>query len=444
MTSTVNRWPTVVGRLTFVIVTIGLALPCQLASAQRTATSPCGAHTDALEVTDFGAKSDGSSDNMDSFKAALAFASRCSVPKVHVAAGTYAFVPAGAAAGLLLPSNIALVGDGIGKTVLQVSAGKPGANFDSLLWARNQDNIQIRGMTMIGNNVVVNNAAGQPLNTYGTAISIALDEKPAGPAYGTPRDLKQFTIADCQFENFNGAAWVRVTNYNASYVISDVEIRHNMFRSRAGNAVNASNIGFTSFAIQVTGSRTSAAGLIKGVRISANNIEATHIKGGVGIYAGVADVVIAENTIVNAGADAAIPDDRGAYAISVYQNAYKYDQGQAVMLGGAAPDDVHIERNVITRPRSCGIYTAAVNRVWVVGNKISGQTDGNNKTLPKGAIVMNHPTEGTVTDNQLSSNHIGLSVLTDEKGRVASSNNSISDVPRGGVATIAPQGMGAH
>jgi hypothetical protein len=438
MTSTMNGWLTAVGRLTFFLVAIGL-LPSQVALAQRTATSPCGAHADSLEVTDFGAKGDGSSDNLESFKAALAYASHCSVPQVHVPAGTYAFVPTGAAAGLLLPSNIALVGDGIGKTVLQVTAAKPGANFDSLLWARNQDNIQIRGMTMVGNNIVVNNASGQPLNTYGTAISIALDEKLGAPAFGTPRDLKQFTIADCQFENFNGAAWLRVTNYHPSYVISNIEIRHNMFRSHPGNAVNPSNIGFTSFAIQVTGSRTSAAGLVKGVRISGNNIEATHIKGGVGIYAGVADAVIAENTIVNAGADASIPDDRGAYAISVYQNAYRYDQGQAVMLGGAAPDDVHIERNVITRPRSCGIYTAAVNRVWVVGNKISGQTDGNNQTLPKGAIVMNHPTEGTVTDNQLSSNHIGMSVLTDAKGRVAASNNNISDVPRGGVATVAPQ-----
>jgi len=441
MTGTFNRRLTAVGRLAFFIVTIGLALPCQMASAQKAANSACGSHTGAIDVTDFGAKGDGSTDNLESFKAALAYASRCSVPTVHVPAGTYALVPAGAVGGLLLPSNITLVGDGIGKTVLQVASGKAGANFDSLLWARNQDNIEIRGMTMLGNNVVVNNASGQPLNTYGTAISIALDEKPAGQAYGTPRDLKGFTIADCQFENFNGAAWVRVTNYHASYVISNIEIRHNMFRSHPGNAVNPSNIGFTSFAIQVTGSRNSAAGLVKGVRIHGNNIEATHIKGGVGIYAGVADAVIAENTIVNAGASDSIPDDRGAYAISVYQNAYKYDQGQAVMLGGAAPDDVHIERNVITRPRSCGIYTAAVNRIWVVGNKVSGQSDGNNKTLPKGAIVMNHPTEGTVTDNQLSSNHIGMSVLTDEKGRVAASNNSISDVPRGGVATIAP---GAH
>jgi hypothetical protein len=328
--------------------------------------------------------------------------------------------------------------------MLQVTAGRPGANFDSLLWARNQDNIQVRGMTMVGNNTVVNNTSGQPLNTYGTAISIALDEKPGAPAFGTPRDLKQFTIADCQFENFNGAAWLRVTNYHPSYVISDVQIRHNMFRSRAGNAVNPSNIGFTSFAIQVSGSRNSAAGLVKGLRINGNNIEATHIKGGVGIYAGVADAVIAENTIVNAGADAAIPYDRGAYAISVYDSAYYYDKGQAVMLNGAAPDDVHIERNVITRPRSCGIYTAAVNRVWVVGNKISGQTDSKNQTLPKGAIVMNHPTDGTVTDNQLTSNRIGMTVLTNEKGRVAASNNSISDVPRGGVATIAPQETAAH
>ena len=427
-------------RVAFFMICAVMASYSDRASAQRTATSPCDAHKNSVDVTDFGAKGNDSDDDFQAFRDALAYASRCSVPQVHVPAGRYLFVPNGPAHGLLLPSKISLAGDGSDKSVLKVSDGKPGSNFDSLLWARNQDNITITGLGFVGNNVVVNNASGQPLNTYGAAISIALDEKAAAPEYGNPRDMDHFDIAGCSFDNFNAAGWIRVTNYHASSVISNIEVHDNRFVSRPGNAVNPSNIGFPAFAISVQGSRTSTAGIVRHVRILRNTMDASHIKGGVAIWSGVNDVVIADNTIQDAGADQSIPNDRGAYAISVYHNAYRYDQGQAVMLGGGAPDDIHLERNTITRPRSCGIYVAVGNRVWVVGNRISGQTDPENKTLAKGAIVMNHPTNGTVSDNLISSSHIGMTVLKGDNDRVALSNNKISDVPAGGVAIYGQRG----
>lgn len=425
---------------TFLTVMTAWAMWCLPAAAQVTAASPCQAHATAVEATDFGAKGNSGSDNVQPFKDAIAYATKCSVPIIHVAAGTYTFSPRGPSGGIALNSNLALVGDGVGKTVLQVAAGVPGANFDSLFWARDQDQIEIKGISFIGNSTLVNNSAGRPLNTYGSAVSIMLDAAP-GPN-GTPRNLAHFLIADSSFENFNGAAWVRVINYSESYSIDDLEIRDNHFVSRQGNAVNPGEISYTSNAISIQGSMTSKAGLVSNVRITGNTIDATHLKGGVALWAGVRGATVAANTIADAGADAAIPNDKGAYAITVYDNAYYYDKDhpQGARHDGIRPDDIHIERNVITRPRSCGVYMASANRVWVVGNKISGQSDPQNQTLPKGAIVASYSLDVRVSDNNISSSHIGMTLLGGEYFHVTESNNSVSDIPAGGVKIFPSRG----
>ena len=429
-------------RWTVLSVATALAMWCTPGFAQRTTASPCQAHASSVEVTDFGAKGDSASDNVGPFKDAVAYAARCSVPMVHVAAGTYMFVPHGPSAGILLPSNLALVGDGVGKTILKVATGTPGANFDSLLWARNQDHVQIKGISFIGNSTAVNDSAGRPLNTYGAAFSVALDAAPGAAAFGTPRNLVQFLIADSSFENFNGAAWIRVTNYNATFSIDDVEISNNHFVSHETNAVNPAAISFTSNAISVMGSLTSATGLVTNVRISRNTIDAAHIKGGISLWSGVRGATVTGNNITDAGADSAIPNDAGAYAITVYHNAYLSgkDHPQGAMMGGSRPDEVHIEHNLITRPRSCGIYVASANHVSVVGNTISGQSDPNNQTLPKGAIVFNYPLNATATSNNISSSHIGIALNGGDVFHVSESNNSISNIPSGGYGVVPSRG----
>lgn len=429
-------------RWTALSVATALAVWCAPALAQRTAASPCQANANSAEVTDFGAKGDSASDNVAPFKAAIAYAARCSIATIHVAAGTYMFVPHGPTAGILLGSNLALVGDGVGKTVLQVAGGTPGANFDSLLWARNQDHVQIRGISFVGNSIAIGDSAGRPLNTYGSAVSVALDAAPGTAAFGTPRNLAQFLVADCSFENFNGAAWVRVTNYNASFTIDNVEISNNKFFSHETNAVNPTAISFTSNAISVMGSLTSPAGQVTNVRITRNIINAAHIKGGIALWSGVNGATVTGNDITDAGADSAIPNDAGAYAITVYHNAYLSgkDHPQGAMMGGSRPDDVHIEHNLITRPRSCGIYVASANRVWVVGNTISGQSDPQNHTLPKGAIVFNYPLNATATGNNISSSHIGIALNGGDVFHVSESNNTISNIPPGGSGVVPSRG----
>ncbi len=409
-------------------------------SAQATDTRPCQPHSAAVEATSFGAKGDGSSDNVQAFKSAISYAARCSVPSIHIPAGTYVFVAHGPSAGILLTSNLSLIGDGADKTKLQVAVSGAGANFDSLLWARNQDHIEIKGIYFVGNNTPVSNSAGRQLNTYGSALSVLLDAAPG--ANGAPRNLSHFLIADSGFENFNGAAWIRVINSSESYSIDDLEIRGSRFASRTGNAVNPGEISYTSNAISVVGSLTSKVGLVTNVRISGNTIDAAHLKGGVALWAGVRGASVSGNAIADAGADTAIPNDKGAYAVTVYDNGYYYDKDhpQGAHHGGIRPDDIHIERNVITHPKSCGIYVASANRVWIVGNRISGQSDPENKTLAKGAIAVGYSLNVTVTGNEISGSHIGMTLLGGDYFHIVESNNSISDIPPGGYRVFPSRG----
>ncbi len=362
---------------------------------------------------------------------------------IHIAAGTYMFVPHGPTAGILLSSNLVLAGDGVGKTILQVAGGTPGANFDSLLWARNQDHVQIKGISFVGNSIAIGDSAGRPLNTYGSAISVALDAAPGTAAFGTPRNLAQFLVADCSFENFNGAAWVRVTNYNASFTIDNVEISNNKFFSHETNAVNPTAISFTSNAISVMGSLTSPAGQVTNVRVTRNIINAAHIKGGIALWSGVNGATVTGNNNTAAGADSAIPNDAGAYAITVYHNAYLSgkDHPQGAMMGGSRPDDVHIEHNLITRPRYHAEFTWP--RQIVCGSlAIPYRASPTPRTTrcPRAPLCSIYPLNATATGNSISSSHIGIALNGGDVFHVSESNNNISNIPPGGSGVVPSRG----
>jgi hypothetical protein len=176
------------------------------------------------------------------------------------------------------------------------------------------------------------------------------------------------------------------------------------------------------------GSMTSAGGLVTNTMIAGNSIDATYIKGGVAIWSGVRGVRVERNWIVDAGAAPDIPNNSGAYAINVYNNAYYYHDSvhaDGAPMGGSRPDDVHIRGNVIVRPRSCGVYAASAGRVWIERNVISGQSDPEDQLLPKGAIALNQPDEAVVTGNKISSSRVGLALYPGEHGRIRAANNTI-------------------
>jgi len=126
------------------------------------------------------------------------------------------------------------------------------------------------------------------------------------------------------------------------------------------------------------------------VEITNLYVDATYIKCGVTIFHAVQNVVFNSPHVINAGLTGT-SDDKGAYAINVY---------------GAPGEltDITINNPVITAPRSCGIYIRGALRVAINKPFISGQTDVNNGTLPKGAIASDGSSYFTVYGGLLSGN----------------------------------------
>jgi hypothetical protein len=415
-------------RVALIALACTLAVACSNSNLRPQLDKPCIDHARSVAVTDFGARGDGVGDNAQAFRQAIAYASRCSISVISVPAGTYGFIPQGAEAGIYLASHLSLRGAGRSSTMLVVLAGRPKSNFASLFWARDQDDISFADLSFMGNNEPMHDGSGRPLNTYGSAITIVLDAGPGAPQSGKLRNLAHFTVSNCSFRNFNAAAWISVMDYNATLRIDDVRIIDNEFVSYQDNAVNPSSIGYVSNAISIMGSMTSAGGLVTDTLISGNSIDARYIKGGIAIWSGVRGAKVERNRIVDAGAAPYIPNNSGAYAINVYNNAYYYHDtvhADGAPMGGSRPDDVHIRSNVILRPRSCGVYAASAGRLWIEDNVISGQSDSEDQLLPKGAIALNQPDEAVVTGNMISSSLVGLALYPGKHGNIRSANNTI-------------------
>jgi nitrous oxidase accessory protein NosD len=114
----------------------------------------------------------------------------------------------------------------------------------------------------------------------------------------------------------------------------------------------------------------------------------------------------------------------GRYAIAVYDSAHEKP--------GLWPDSVQIVDNTILNPVSCGVYVAAARNLDISRNRISGQTDRWDGTLPKGAIALNHAFNvRSVEGNELTNNYVGITVVA---GDVTIKENRI-DVPQGGIRT---------
>ena len=112
------------------------------------------------------------------------------------------------------------------------------------------------------------------------------------------------------------------------------------------------------------------------------------------------------------------------YAIAVYDSAHEKP--------GLWPDSIQIVDNTIVNPVSCGVYVAAARNLDISRNRISGQTDRWDGTLPKGAIALNHAYNvRSIEGNELANNYIGITVVA---GDVAIKNNRIA-VPPGGIRT---------
>jgi parallel beta-helix repeat protein len=105
-------------------------------------------------------------------------------------------------------------------------------------------------------------------------------------------------------------------------------------------------------------------------------------------------------------------------------------------MAGLFPDSISIVGNTITNPYSCGIYVASARNLRISGNRISGQRDRYDVTLPKGAIALNHASHvQELRDNELLNNYIGITAVGSDVNMGA---NHIVAAPGGRESRIVP------
>jgi hypothetical protein len=358
-------------------------------------------------------------DNTAAFKGAL---KACAGKSIHIPQGTYTFSPHGFDNGMYIPDKTSIVGDGAeGRpaTILRIADT---GTFASFLWILDTSNISIQGIRFEGSSY--DSGCARRLD-YGHAISVY-------SSAGSRAGVEGIHITGNVFHNFNGQSWITMNAADRSPGIglqSEIAVSKNAFISDArlqGGCAGSGGIGYPVFMIWLHGSDDSGEGMVENVSIASNTFDADFVKGAVIVWSDTARIAIQYNTIRNAGLQLppAPRTELGRYAIAVYNSAHEKP--------GLWPDTIQIVGNTIVNPVSCGVYVAAARNLDISRNKISGQSDRFDGTLPKAAIALNHAYNvRAVESNELANNYIGITVVA---GDVAIKENRI-DVPQGGIRT---------
>lgn len=371
----------------------------------------------ACEATEHGMRADGS-DNVAALTRTLA---ECAGNTIHIAAGTYTFSPSGFAPGLKIPAGTHLIGDGSHgerATVLRIADS---GTFMGFLWIRNVSDVSLEQLRFEGTSY----PSGCTAHDYGHAIWIQSDPGD-GPAVSGIRILGN------AFHNFNGQAWISVSAEEGSPGVSQVMISGNAFVSDAGmrgGCAGSAGLNYPVEMISLHGSNLSAHGLLVDTSVVSNTFDAGYVKSAVAVWSGTARITIQNNTIRDSGLNLpVVPNtDLGRYAIVIYNSAH--------LQPGLHPDSVLVAGNEISNPYSCGVYVASGQDIEITGNRISGQRDRYDGTLPKGGIALANATVRTLKDNQLSNNYIGISAAHTP---VAVEDNQIVAAPGGMRTKITP------
>jgi hypothetical protein len=396
-----------VSRLLLVLMICASAVPlARKASAQA-----------GCEATSYGMSTE-AGDNTAAFKSAL---KACAGKSLHIPRGTYTFSPRGFDNGMYIPEKTNIVGDGSegpAATILRVADI---GTFASFLWISDTSNISVQGIRFEGSTYDSGCARGL---AYGHAISVS-------STAGAPAGVENVRITGNVFRDFNGQSWITMEAADRSPGIgvhSDIAVSKNQFLSDDHLRGSCAGSGITRsvFMIWLHGSDDSGEGMVENVSITSNTFQADYVNGGVIVWSDTTRISIQNNSIMNAGLrlPPAPRTELGRYAIAVYDSAHEKP--------GLWPDSIQIVDNTIVNPVSCGVYVAAARNLDISRNRISGQTDRWDGTLPKGAIALNHAYNvRSIEGNELANNYVGITVVA---GDVQIKENQIA-VPQGGIRT---------
>lgn len=260
-------------------------------------------------------------------------------------------------AGLQIPSSTVIQGQGSPSSRIEVT----GTTICNLFTATDRSGITLRGFTAVGNQ--------QGVGTYNTGafVDFVLSA-------GAVADSSDFFIEDVHAEKFK-APWITaIRSANTTYKIRRVRVDGFTYKSYSGDSLGEDNVAINNAALVIKGPDDGTGGVDQ-IDIRNIDIRADYIKTGVILYHAITNARLSNIRAVQAGKAGNFIDDRGCYALQVYD----YNgTGSNVTIDGFELSG-----------RSCGIYATNLEDLRIYNGRLSGHTDTVDATLPKGALVLN-------------------------------------------------------
>ena len=340
---------------------------------------------DVVNVKDFGALGNGSTDDSAAFTAA--FAALNEYDTLYIPAGHY-IIDSDVLSDdyFVIPNNyVTIQGAGSASSLIQVT----GSTAKGIIYSNNKHNITISGLSFKSNNA----GAGTTFDAANcTAIWVQYTDSTTSTNDGN------VLVENCSFEDFNGVYWVSTHNQRTSATHPVRNIKYNNLSCKGGGDQLPSSQGVA--AVQIGGHST-VGGFIEGVVVSNCICDANNVKRGLTFQGSVYDVAIDSCHIRNSGQadgdEAASGGGTNGYLIGRY----------AIMLYNDCRD-VSITNCIISDPYMAGVFALDVLRLTVSNNVFTGQVATIDPSLPVGALTA-HQSDLTATGNRFYGNALNIS-----------------------------------
>jgi hypothetical protein len=327
----------------------------------------------------FGAKCDGVADDTTALQAAL----------TKAIGGNQLFIPTGtmgiSAALDGAAGNVRIFGAGKSKSIIKVL----GSNVvDPVLKFTDASDWTVEGVDFQGNGITTVIGPIHALVTAGSNV------------------IGSYVIQNNAFSNFKAQFWLRfltnVASTSHTRRMRNIRILNNSFSAPTSLAPDFTSVGIPSMMIGLQGSIDNNGSYIDDVIIQGNYADCSGVKGFANCWAGVKNVIIDNNIILNAGSLG--QNDRGCYALLAYNNHASADVTYS-------PMDILITNNIIVSPRSMGFYGATAFRVTLTGNTITGVQDTTAASLPYAAISLGQCEDSKANFNELNDNYVAIQAI---------------------------------
>lgn len=314
-------------------------------------------------LTDYGT-------DVAAFRAALARIAALGGGVLVIPNGDYALASADLLTPLAIPANTIIEGCGSRLTI-------EGNSTCYLFRATNVSNVAIRDLTATGNS----RSDAELIGNFFAFLMTAGETTPS---------CSNIVIDNVHLAKFKAPWWISFNNLKSTESLSNAHVRNSTFTSYAGDSIDPDSQTWHAHAVAFDGNP----GLIRDSGVSNLVVHARHIKGGVIFFHNVTDSRMEDVTVYEAGVEGA-EDDSIAYALMAY---------------GEDLARITIVNPILIAPRSCGLYTASGADVTVINAYVSGQTDTEIATLPKGGLVFNGTVRPRVIGGNFAGNHIDIAI----------------------------------